>query len=665
MTEGIQRRRLLVPVALALILRRERAVVVVDHRHLADVPGPGERQASRRADVAEEHRRHGLAAAGARVPGLDDGRDLPLDPAKVDRAPGHQHHDHRRPRRDQRLDLLHRAAGQVEGAHGALLADLVLALPGDDDRDVRGLGQLDGAGELGVVVVLVGGLLEEGLHPVEHRREHAARDSHAGRVVDDGGVAHAGADAVEKDDGLRGVVVEDPGAEHVSPARGQLADDGDPGRGRGVQRERAVVAQQHHRPLRRRAGGVAVVGAAEDLGGGVNVDVGALEQAERELRREHAANRLVEGGLVDLPLRHGAREMGEGGIGHGHLHVEAGAKRARPGVGGVGREVLGLQRLDRVGVADHEALEAPLVAQHVGQQPAVPRCGDPVEIHVGAHDVGRTRVDGGLERREVDVAQLRVGDVRVVVVSAAAGRAVAGEVFGAGQDALRPEVSLEAADLGGGHRGGQHRILPRALDDATPAGVPRDVDHGGERPVDADGAGLARGDSLALLRRRGVPGRGGRDRHREDRAEAVDDVEAEEQRDAQPRVLDGAALQAVGQRGVAHEQHRADGARAHAPGHHPRAPGIGLLLGRQRGDVEIVGHLLRREEEELGQLTRLLLHRHAPEQVLDALGDGKVRVSVRLGHAGVLSGLGTDSFTPRKRARCRNGKMSAPLSTFE
>ncbi len=86
------------------------------------------------------------------------------------------------------------------------------------------------------VVALIGGLLEEGLHPVEHRREHAARDPHAGRVVDDGGVAHAGADAVEKGDGLRGVVVEDPRAEHVSLARGQLADDGDPGRGRGVQR---------------------------------------------------------------------------------------------------------------------------------------------------------------------------------------------------------------------------------------------------------------------------------------------------------------------------------------------------------------------------------------------------------------------------------------------
>jgi len=55
---------------------------------------------------------------------------------------------------------------------------------------------------------------------------------------------------------------------------------------------------------------------------------------------------------------------------------------------------------------------------------------------------------------------------------------------------------------------------------------------------------------------RRIPGRGHRDGHREDSAEAVDDVEAEDERDVQARFLDGQVLEAVDFSGIGDEEKR-------------------------------------------------------------------------------------------------------------
>ena len=88
-------------------------------------------------------------------------------------------------------------------------------------------------------------------------------------------------------------------------------------------------------------------------------------------------------------------------------------------------------------------------------------------------------------------------------------------------------LPLEATDLSSGDSGAEERILPCAFDDAAPAGVAGDVDHGRESPVDAHGSRLTGGDGLTSLNRVGIPGRRHRDRHRENGAEPVDDVEPE------------------------------------------------------------------------------------------------------------------------------------------
>src|SRR5690606_13886994 len=63
--------------------------------------------------------------------------------------------------------------------------------------------------------------------------------------------------------------------------------------------------------------------------------------------------------------------------------------------------------------------------------------------------------------------------------------------------------------------------------------------------------------------RLGIEARRFRERHREDRAEAVNDVVGEEKRDAQSRFLDRNALEAARVRGAMHTQEGADAPRAH------------------------------------------------------------------------------------------------------
>ena len=244
------------------------------------------------------------------------------------------------------------------------------------------------------------------------------------------------------------------------------------------------------------------------------------------------------------------------------------------GVGQVGGEAVRLQAAGGVGVADHEALEAPEVAQHLGEEPAVAGGRDAVEVHVRRHHVAGARLDRRAERREVGVPQLGVGQVHLVVVTPAERGAVPREVLGPGDDAVgsAEPLALEAAHLGDRHRRAEVRVLAGALDDAAPPRVAGDVDHRREGPVDADRPRLPRGDRLAAGDGVGVPRRRHRDRHRQDRPEPVDDVEREQRRDAVPVAVDDEPLEAVDLGGVGDEQQRPELAAA------SRGLGPGRLL---------------------------------------------------------------------------------------
>jgi hypothetical protein len=76
--------------------------------------------------------------------------------------------------------------------------------------------------------------------------------------------------------------------------------------------------------------------------------------------------------------------------------------------------------------------------------------------------------------------------------------------------------------------------------------------------VDPRRSRLPGGDGLALLDAAGIPRRGHGDRHRQDRAQAVDHVESEQDGDSVPVALDGQPLQPVHLDRIGDEQQRPD-----------------------------------------------------------------------------------------------------------
>lgn len=337
-----------------------------------------------------------------------------------------------------------------------------------------------------------------------------------------------------------------------------------------------------------------------------DIDVGVLKEAKAKLHLQNGADRSVDLGGSELAcLEGGGKSCGEGGVIDGHLHVDSGVESTVCGIVSVLGEAMGLQALDGVGVGDDKAFEAPLVSEDIGEEPVVASGGHIIEVHVGRHDGCCTGVDGGVEWFQIDVLELGIGDVGGVVIAASLGSTVSGEVLDGGEDMVGSAdvVALKAANLSGGKGRAEVGVFACTFDDASPTGIAGDINHGTEGPVDANGAGFPGGDGLGTGGEGRIPGGGHGKGHGEDGAEAMNDVKSEEERDVKAGVLHGEMLEAVDLVGIGDEEERADVACLDA------------CFDRLRGA----------KEEELIELSELLLHSHLMEEGLDTLVDGGVR----------------------------------------
>ena len=620
--EREQRGAFLVPVPPRLVLGLMGPGVGVDHRQLPDGPRPRERQLAAGRDVAEQQVRDRSAALRAGVPDVEDGRHVLGRPAQVEGSPVHDEQDDGRAGGRNGLEQLELAAGELQRRARRGFADHVLPFAGHDDGDVGLACEVDRAGELGLVVEALGVLGRVAGEHVEHRREEPLPGTHAGRVLHPCGVADLAPDAVQHGDRLVEVEVEAPRAERVALGVRERAEHGDRVQGGRVERQHvALVAQQDRRALGRDPGDVAVRGVGEHLASAVLVDVRIVEQPQAQLRLQHPAHARVQRLLAHRAALDRLGQAAEGRVAHRHLHVHSRVQGPGARIGQVRGEAVRREVADRVGVADGEALEAERIPQHVGEQPPVAGRGNPVEGHVGRHDVAGAGRDSRREGRQVDVPQLGIGEVDLVVVAATERGAVAGEVLGTGDDALgrAHRVPLEATHLGGCDGGAEERILARAFDDPAPPRITGDVDHRREGPGDADRPCLTRRDRLTLRDRLGIPRRRHRDRHRQDRAQPMDHVVAEQDRDAEPAAFDREPLQAVDLRRVGDEQQRPDLALPHR----------GLDGLRRRPDTRDERHVVRAahepEVEVLRQLPGLLGRCHPGDQLIDPRPDLRLR----------------------------------------
>ena len=200
------------------------------------------------------------------------------------------------------------------------------------------------------------------------------------------------------------------------------------------------------------------------------------------------------------------------------------------------------QGADIVPVGDDEAVKAQLPAQDVLERDGIGCERRAVDGAIRRHHRGAARLHRPRERRQERLAQLAIGHLRVAGIPRADRLAIADIVLGAGEDVLVVvrRVALIAAHDRRAQRTRQERILAERLPDAPPARVARQAQHRRKRPVQAVGGDLARRHASHLLHQRGIPRAGDGQLRREDRgalveAVAVDRIDAEEHRDAQPR----------------------------------------------------------------------------------------------------------------------------------
>ena len=168
--------------------------------------------------------------------------------------------------------------------------------------------------------------------------------------------------------------------------------------------EPAFVPEQHHRALGDEARFRAVLGLGEDLRQLCLVSIRLLEEAHTDLDGENAPHGGIDVSQLECAvIDQGGEVIGVGVA--GHIHVQASIQGTESRVATITSKALNDQVADGEGIADDEALEAPLAAQDVVQQEAVAAGGDVVEVHVGAHKGANAGLHGSLEGWEVDVAQ--------------------------------------------------------------------------------------------------------------------------------------------------------------------------------------------------------------------------------------------------------------------
>ena len=341
--------------------------------------------------------------------------------------------------------------------------------------------------------------------------------------------------------------------------------------GRLERQRRVVVLQQHHRA------GCVLSGECHRIGPHLrrrrvgHVDVWVLEQPGAELHPQDAPHGIVEPRHRDLVVGQqlGAEVADQRA---GHLGVQPGVqclgcrvrpvrREAVPAVAGVGVHGRARAHLGNGGpVRLDKAVEAPLALEDVGQGLVIAAAGHAVDRVERAHHRIGAGVDGRFERRQVEVAQPLLGHVGRVVVTAALGLAVGGEVLRASDLLVRRAVvgSLRALDPRGGHGRAEVRVLAGTLRDPTPAWFVRDVDHRGVGLLEPDRGRLAGTDRGVVHGHLRVEAARRCQRNREDRPEAMDRVEREQQRDVQPRLLDRDVLKPVDLYGIGDTQHRAE-----------------------------------------------------------------------------------------------------------
>ncbi len=197
-------------------------------------------------------------------------------------------------------------------------------------------------------------------------------------------------------------------------------------------------------------------------------------------------------------------------------------------------------------VGNDEALEVPLATQHLRHQVRTRGCRHAVDVVESAHGRQGASLECRLKRREMNFAQRLLGNIDRVVIKTGSHGAVRREMFRRGEQRIfRGEAgSLETAHAGGREQLAEIHIFTRAFAHAAPTLIARHIDHGRKGPVHTDGSGFHGSGPGGFFSKLRLEARRLGQRDREHRAQPVNHVRAEQQRNLQTRLFDSRPLRA-------------------------------------------------------------------------------------------------------------------------
>src|SRR5580704_3994945 len=186
-----------------------------------------------------------------------------------------------------------------------------------------------------------------------------------------------------------------------------------------------------------------------------------FEEAETVLYEEDVAHSLIDCALFDFPIFQSRWKLVAIQVAD-HLHIQASVDGSHGRVSWIGSETVRCQILDGLPIGYHETCEVPALAKNIVQQPAISCSRHTIKVHVAAHQRTGTSLDASVERGQVDILQLLVGNVGLLIVTAACGGAIPGKMLKAGEQMVgRADViALEPPDLSLRHPGTEIRTSP-------------------------------------------------------------------------------------------------------------------------------------------------------------------------------------------------------------
>ena len=135
-----------------------------------------------------------------------------------------------------------------------------------------------------------------------------------------------------------------------------------------------------------------------------------FEEPQRVLGLQDRKDQLIQFRFLHLARFHQRREVVRVCLA-GHVHVHAGANGLVSRVCRIAGIAVRHQARHRKRIRDHKALEVPFLAQHVSSAATIAAGRHIVQVHVGAHKRGRTRLGRSMERKQIDVAQQHLRDI--------------------------------------------------------------------------------------------------------------------------------------------------------------------------------------------------------------------------------------------------------------